>query len=115
MRLLLDQNLSRNLVRHLRETYPETVHVSAVGLEGATDRGIWDFAGQNGYLIVSKDSDFRQLAFMLGPPPKVIWLRVGNVSTAGVLQIPLDHQEAIDAFEDSEEEALLVLPALPRS
>ncbi|MGE3326743.1 MAG: DUF5615 family PIN-like protein [Acidimicrobiia bacterium] len=31
--------------------------------------------------IVSKDSDFRQLAFLYGPPPKVVWLQVANAST----------------------------------
>lgn len=63
-------------------------------------------------MIVSKDSDFRQLAFLYGPPPKVVWLRVGNASTATVLRVLLDHTEAVEAFAISDDEALLVLPAL---
>jgi len=63
-------------------------------------------------VIVSKDSDFRQLAFLHGPPPKVIWLRVGNASTATILQVLLDHVEDIEAFSANEDEALLVLPLL---
>ena len=58
-----------------------------VELTRATDRQIWEFAGEHGYAIVSKDADFRQLAFMHGPPPKVIWLRVGNVSTTEILDL----------------------------
>ncbi|MGH9120188.1 MAG: DUF5615 family PIN-like protein [Acidimicrobiales bacterium] len=80
MRLLFDQNLSRNLVGQLRDAFPESQHVTALGLDTATDREIWEFARENGYLVVSKDSDFRQLAFLYGPPPKVVWLRVGNAS-----------------------------------
>ncbi|MGH9113753.1 MAG: DUF5615 family PIN-like protein [Acidimicrobiales bacterium] len=57
-------------------------------------------------MIVSKDSDFRQLAFLYGPPPKVMWLRVGNASTATVLQVILDHVEVIEAFAVSVDEAL---------
>lgn len=112
MKLLFDQNLSRRLVGHLRDVFPESEHVTSVGLDTATDREIWDFARENGHLIVSKDSDFRQLAFLYGPPPKVLWLRVGNASTASILEVISDYVERIEDFAASEDEALLVLPAL---
>lgn len=112
MKLLFDQNLSRNLVGQLRDVFPESQHVTALGLDTATDREIWDHAREHDQVIVSKDSDFRQLAFLHGPPPKVVWLRVGNASTASVLQVILDHVGAIKAFGLSEDEALLVLPRL---
>jgi predicted nuclease of predicted toxin-antitoxin system len=114
VKLLLDQNLSRNLVVRLRDLYPDSIHVSALGLGMATDREVWDYAGQQDYTVVSKDSDFRQLAFLRGPPPKVIWLRVGNVNTATVLGVLLSHHEALDAFDATADEALLVLPGLPQ-
>ena len=84
-----------------------------VGLDTATDREIWEHARDHGYLIASKDSDFRQLAFLYGPPPKVLWLRVGNASTSPILQVIIDHVADIHAFAASEDEALLVLPTLP--
>lgn len=112
MRLLFDQNLSRNLVGNLRDAFPDSRHVTALGLDTATDREIWDHAREHGYLIVSKDSDFRQLAFLYGPPPKVAWLRVGNASTPTVLRVILDHVEHIEGFALTEDEALLVLPLL---
>jgi len=112
VRLLVDQNLSRNLVGLVRDTFPDSRHVTDLDLGTATDREIWDHAREHGYIIVSKDSDFRQLAFLYGPPPKVLWLRVGNASTTMVLQVILDHVEAIEAFTVGEDEALLVLPAL---
>ena len=33
-------------------------------------------------MIVSKDSGFSESSALLGSPPKVIWLRVGNCTTA---------------------------------
>ncbi len=113
MKLLLDQNLSRNLVGSLGELFPDSAHVAAVGLATATDREIWDYASAHGYTIVSKDSDFRQLAFLHGPPPKSVWLRLGNVSTSAALQMLVEQYEAIAAFGSTEDEALLVLPGLP--
>ncbi len=67
MNLLFDQNLSRSLVVRLRDVFPDSEHVAALGLDTATDREIWDYAREHGYLIASKDSDFRQLAFLYGP------------------------------------------------
>jgi predicted nuclease of predicted toxin-antitoxin system len=76
VKLLFDQNLSRLLVGRFAEEFPDSRHVTEVGLDRATDREVWEFARAGGYVIVSKDSDFRQLAFLFGPPPKVVWLRV---------------------------------------
>lgn len=112
MRLLFDQNLSRRLVSVLSGLYPDSTHVSLVGLDTATDREIWDFAAAQDYVIVSKDSDFRQLAFLLGGPPKTVWLRVGNVSTDVIAVLLANHVNDIAAFVDDDEEALLVLPGL---
>jgi predicted nuclease of predicted toxin-antitoxin system len=112
VRLLFDQNLSRNLIGRLRDVFPESEHVTALGLDTATDREIWEHARDGGHVIVSKDSDFRQMAFLYGPPPKVMWLRVGNASTATVLRVILEHVEDIEAFAVSDDEALLVLPTL---
>jgi predicted nuclease of predicted toxin-antitoxin system len=46
----------------LREEFPDSAHVAELDLAQSTDRQIWNYAGQNDYVIVSKDSDFRQLA-----------------------------------------------------
>ena len=113
MKLLFDQNLSRTLVDALREVIPDCQHVIALGLDTATDREIWECARENDYVIVSKDSDSRQLAFLHGPPPKIVWLRVGNASTATALRVLTNHEAATEALTISDDEALLVLPGLP--
>jgi len=70
VRFLFDQNLSRHLVGMFSVEYPDSRHVTEVGLDAATDAEIWAYAGEHGFVIVSKDSDFRQLAFLHGPPPR---------------------------------------------
>ena len=80
-----------------------------VGLDTATDDEIRAFAGEHGFMIVSKDSDFRQLAFLNGPPPKAVWLRLGNASTAETCAALRSNQDAMAAFSESENEALLVI------
>ncbi|MGI8808112.1 MAG: DUF5615 family PIN-like protein [Acidimicrobiales bacterium] len=114
MRLLFDQNLSRRLVADLTPWFPDSAHVGSIGLDTATDREVWAYAGEQGYMIASKDSDFRQLAFLFGPPPKGIWLRVGNCSTAAIAAVLRSNEDVIARFAGSEEESLLVLPDLER-
>jgi predicted nuclease of predicted toxin-antitoxin system len=89
VRLLFDENLSPRLVRLLADVYPDSVHVHELGLGTANDTTIWRIAAERGYTIVSKDADFHQRSFVLGAPPKVIWLRLGNSSvmdTAALLR-----------------------------
>ena len=87
MRLLFDQNLSPHLDDNLRDIYPGSLHVRAVGLESADDGTIWDYAKDHDLMIVSKNSDFRQLSFTHGHPPKVIWIRRGNCYTSEIESI----------------------------
>ncbi len=84
MRLLLDHNLSPRLVSRLQDLYPESVHVASVGLSTARDQEVWEYARDNELILVSKDADFSEMSILLGSPPKVIWLTVGNCSTAQV-------------------------------
>jgi predicted nuclease of predicted toxin-antitoxin system len=53
-------------------------------LLGATDRVVWARAAREGFVLVTKDEDFHRMSVLLGPPPKVIWIRLGNCSTAEV-------------------------------
>jgi predicted nuclease of predicted toxin-antitoxin system len=99
MKLLLDQNLSFKLCALLTDIYPDSSHVRLLGLERADDRTLWNYAGVHGYTFVSLDSDFAEMAALLGPPPKVIWLRRGNRTTAAVAAILRDHAAAVAAFE----------------
>jgi len=109
VKLLFDQNLSRRLVSRLASAFPETAHVAEIGLVQATDEEIWAHAGAEAFAVVSKDSDFRQLAFLHGPPPKVVWLRVGNVPTDAIHELIAASVAVLEAFDHSDEEALLVL------
>jgi predicted nuclease of predicted toxin-antitoxin system len=99
MKLLLDQNLSFRLCRPLAEIFPGTSQVRLVGLADATDRAVWEYAKANGFTLVSLDSDFAEMAALLGAPPKVIWLRCRNQPTAVIENLLRGHAAAIVSFE----------------
>lgn len=84
MRLLFDQNLSFRLCERPADLFPGSTQARLLGLDRATDRTLWDRAGAEGFLLVSQDADFAEMAALYGPPPKMIWLRGGNRPTAAV-------------------------------
>jgi predicted nuclease of predicted toxin-antitoxin system len=110
MKLLFDQNLSPRLPHLLGDLYPGSIHVRDVGLKEATDTVIWNYAKHNGFVIVSKDSDFQQRSLLLGHPPQFIWLRLGNCPVWPIEELLRKHSAAIHGFEQSSTESHLMLP-----
>jgi predicted nuclease of predicted toxin-antitoxin system len=108
--LLFDQNLSRRLPALLAAEYPRCEQVTLAGLTGADDRTVWAYAAARGLAIVSKDADFQQLAATLGPPPKVVWLRVGNGPTRDIAALMRARVADILGFLADPVDALLELP-----
>ncbi len=76
MKLLLDENLSPAHARRLRQAGHDAVAVLDVGLGGADDRAVRQFALEQERTLVTIDSDFSHIVRF--PPentPGVIWLR----------------------------------------
>jgi predicted nuclease of predicted toxin-antitoxin system len=109
VKLLFDQNLSHKLARRLADLFPGSIHVREVGLKEAEDPIVWEYAKQQGFMIVSKDSDFHQRSFVFGFPPKVVWIRLGNCTTGEVEQVIRKNFDSIKAFAEDEEAAFLSL------
>jgi len=80
VKLLFDQNLPHRLVGMLASVFPDSSHVRHFALQSAPDEAIWELAQQQGFTIVSKDSEFHQRSFLLGFPPKVIWVLMAAAS-----------------------------------
>ena len=109
MKLLFDENLAARLVRDIQDLFPDSAHVAELGLTGGSDREIWTRAGNEGFVLVTKDEDFYRLSVLVGPPPKVVWIRLGNCDTADVARVIRFRVEDIRAFLDHPEAAFLEL------
>ncbi|CEF48422.1 unnamed protein product [uncultured bacterium] len=110
MSLLFDQNLSRRLPTLLADEFPGSEQVLLVGLAGADDWAVWSYAAARGLAVVSKDVDFRNLSAAHGPPPKVIWLRVGNGPTRDVEVLLRSSAEDVREFLADPAATVLELP-----
>ena len=91
MKLLFDQNLSHRLAAALDDLFPGSAQVRPLGLDRADDAVVWRHAADKDFAIVTLDSDFADLSALRGAPPKIVWLRCGNRSTAEVEAILRKH------------------------
>jgi predicted nuclease of predicted toxin-antitoxin system len=107
--LLFDQNLSDRLVEHLADLFPGSAHVRDLGLDRSNDETVWIHAKSEGFILVTKDDDFRQRSFLYGHPPKVIWVRLGNCTTADVETVLRSRHADILAFASDETASVLLL------
>jgi len=107
LKLLLDQNLSYRLLARLEPLFPGSSQIHRVGMEHADDTVIWRFARENGFSIVTKDSDFYERSMVHGFPPQVIWLKCGNVSSPHVEEILVRSLDAISSFLQEKKAACL--------
>jgi predicted nuclease of predicted toxin-antitoxin system len=98
MRFLFDQNISHRILQFLPVEYKDSTTAKQEGLINAPDRKVWEYAKDNDYVIVTHDSDFNDLSLLFGFPPKIIWIRTGNLSTRAILDILIDHSTEIEKF-----------------
>jgi len=97
------------LVKQLADLFPDSVHVESAGLDHAGDEAVWEFARLNGLAIVTKDEDYDYLSVARGAPPKVIWLQLGNCTTAQVEAVLRSRSADIEAFNADPSVGTLVL------
>jgi len=109
MKLLFDENLSPKLPRLLDAQFPGSAHLRDCGLKGATDEAVWEYARANSYTVVSKDSDFYQRSLLQGPPPKLVWVCIGNCTRDQLVAMLTTHQQDIQALDANPSESVLVL------
>jgi predicted nuclease of predicted toxin-antitoxin system len=112
MKLLLDENLSRRIVPLLQPAFPGSTQVTLLGLERASDLEVWQYAKDNGFVIVSRDSDFHERSLIEGHPPQVVWMKIPNRSKTVVLNILLEHSSEIEQALIHENHACIVISSL---
>ena len=100
MRFLFDQNISHRILRLLPDHFEGSTHVKQEGLINSPDYQVWEFAKKHDYIIVTQDSDFNALNSLYGFPPKIIWIRTGNLRTQLIIEILIEYYSEIEKFID---------------
>ena len=98
MKFLFDQNISFRITKKLLDHFPDCKHISDCGLENKKDVDIWNYAFNNNFSIVTFDSDFYDISIINGHPPKIIWLRTGNLTTNTMAKLLISKKTEIHSF-----------------
>jgi predicted nuclease of predicted toxin-antitoxin system len=109
LKLPVDENLAPELATQLADLFPGSTHVSAVSLGSTSDISIWQYAGANGFIFLTKDKDFVSLSLTIGPPPKVVLLQTGNCSTSQIEHIVTSNAVRFSEFDAGSQRGLLLL------
>ena len=109
MKLLFDQNISFRILRLLPDSFSDSRQVRMVGLQDCKDTEIWQFAKQNDFTIVTFDIDFFDISILRGFPPKIIWLRTGNLTTSEIAKRIMLNYSTIIAFIDNSHQSCFYL------
>ena len=73
--LLIDENLPISLGRLLPI---QSSHATEIGQQ-PSDSLLWSYARDRNWTILTRYADFFDRLMLQGPPPKVIWVRLGNI------------------------------------
>ena len=73
--LLIDENLPASLALLLPVTCSHATDIA----QQATDSELWIHARRRDWTILTRDTDFFDRLMLEGPPPKIIWVRLGNI------------------------------------
>ena len=109
MKLLIDHNLSPKLVQLLGDDFPGTLHLTTLGMDTQGDLDIWDYARDHGFAILTKDKDFYQRSTLLGHPPKVVHITIGNCPVGDAASAILNRVGHVKNFLKNSTRSYLIL------
>lgn len=86
MKFLVDAQLPPTLTAWIRTQGYDAVHVAGIDLLAADDQAIWARALADARVLLSKDRDFADWAFVRTPFAPVVWIRGGNQTNQALMQ-----------------------------
>ena len=99
---IVDENLPPHLAYWLRDKGQTATHVDHESLGHRPDANIWKWAAERNAIVISKDEDFHNRV-IVGQPPRLIWIRWGNVRKKPLIEkMELLWPDIVTAFTEGE-------------
>ncbi len=88
MKLLCDVHIPYRLVKFLNNRSITAIHVNRILAKWHTkDSEICRYADKHDYIVISKDTDFRNSHFLRHTPRKLIHVALGNIANSELIKI----------------------------
>jgi predicted nuclease of predicted toxin-antitoxin system len=99
---IVDENLPPHLAYWLKDKGQVATHVEHESLGNGPDANIWKWAAERDAIVISKDEDFHNRV-VVGRPPRLIWIRWGNVRKKPLIEkLELLWPEIVASFLEGE-------------
>jgi predicted nuclease of predicted toxin-antitoxin system len=99
MRFLCDVHITYKIVNFLCSFGFEAVHVNEILHKSQTkDSDICKYADLNDFIVITKDSDFRDSYFIKRTPKKLIKINLGNISNQNLIEILSENIKSIQSL-----------------
>ena len=85
MNFLVDANLPPRLCAWLRDHHQQATHLLDLHSLRLTDKQIWALAITRNEVIITKDTDFYERSLLLGKPPQIVLIALGNCSNDNLI------------------------------
>lgn len=72
---LIDENLPAGLASLIGSGCKHAIELGGQ----VSDQALWEYARANDLVLLTKDADFFEKLVIHGSPPRVIWVRTGNL------------------------------------
>lgn len=103
MKFLLDVHISMKLVNTIKKSGFECIHINSILDSWYTkDYKISKYTDQFGYILITKDSDFRDSHYLKNIPKKLIKINLGNISNILLIEIIINNLPKILELDKSE-------------
>lgn len=103
MKFICDVHLPIRLSEFLVTCGAESVHINQI-LDGSftRDTTISQYADQHDYIVITKDSDFRNSYFLSNSPRKWIRVCLGNIPNDALIRLFTDNLTLIGRLNEEE-------------
>lgn len=99
MKVIIDQNISHRILPGISFLFDELAHVKNLDWLDWNDHSIFMAARRLQFdALMTLDEDFNKLLLQHGTPPKIIWLKTGNCSTAKLSSVIISNKDVIERF-----------------
>jgi len=88
VKVLTDVHIAKKVVRFFHENGVECIHINDI-LDGwhTKDKDLSKYADSHGFVVMTKDADFKDSHFIKNSPKKLLKVSLGNIPTAKLLEI----------------------------
>ena len=102
MKLLIDQNISHNIIDSISDIYPNSIHITELKLIEDSDLEIWEYAKLNNFVFLTTDPEACNRNVISSPSPKIICIQSEVVTTTKVEWTLRVNQDTIEQFIDND-------------